>query len=244
MYNEFAYIYDELMQDVDYEDWYLYIENLFRKFNKKPHNILEMACGTGNLSYYLAKSGYNLTCFDLSNDMLSMAYNKLGNFKNVKILNQNMIDFNINKEFDAIISICDSINYILDEKDLLQTFNNVRRHLSKDGIFIFDINSHYKLKYIIGNNTFIEEGEDVYYIWQNFFQDKENIAEFYITFFTKDVDGKYIRFEEEHMERAYYIEEILQLLKTSNFNEIHLYGDLSFEKPQEKSERITIIAMA
>ncbi len=77
-----------------------------------------------------------------------------------------------------------------------------------------------------------------------FFQDKENIAEFYITFFTKDVDGKYIRFEEEHMERAYYIEEILQLLKTSNFNEIHLYGDLSFEKPQEKSERITIIAMA
>lgn len=244
MYNEFAYIYDELMQDVDYEDWYLYIENLFRKFNKKPHNILEMACGTGNLSYYLAKSGYNLTCFDLSNDMLSMAYNKLGNFKNVKILNQNMIDFNINKEFDAIISICDSINYILDEKDLLQTFNNVRRHLSKDGIFIFDINSHYKLKHIIGNNTFIEEGEDVYYIWQNFFQDKENIAEFYITFFTKDVDGKYIRFEEEHMERAYYIEEILQLLKTSNFNEIHLYGDLSFEKPQEKSERITIIAMA
>ncbi len=204
-----------------------------------------MACGTGNLSYYLAKSGYNLTCFDLSNDMLSMAYNKLGNFKNVKILNQNMIDFNINKEFDAIISICDSINYILDEKDLLQTFNNVRRHLSKDGIFIFDINSHYKLKHIIGNNTFIEEGEDVYYIWQNFFSGQGKYSRIlHYFFFTKDVDGKYIRFEEEHMERAYYIEEILQLLKTSNFNEIHLYGDLSFEKPQEKSERITIIAMA
>ena len=243
MYNRFAYIYDDLMIDVDYEKWYLYIENVFKKFDKMPKSLLEMACGTGNLSYYLGNADYDLTCFDLSNDMLSIAYNKLQNFNNVKIINQNMIDFNINKEFDAIISICDSINYILDEKDLLKTFTNVRKHLPKDGIFIFDINSYYKLNHIIGNNTFVEDGEDIYYTWQNYFDEVKSIAEFYITFFTKDRDGKYIRFDEEHLERAYYIEEIMELLKSSNFNKIHVYDGLSFEKPDEKSERISFIAM-
>lgn len=242
MYNKFAYIYDELMNDVDYKKWYLYIENIFKRFHKAPKNVLEMACGTGNLSYYLAEAGYGLTCFDLSNDMLSIAYNKLLNFNNVEIINQNMIDFNINKEFDAIISICDSINYILYEKDLLNTFINVRKHLSKGGIFIFDINSHYKLRHIIGNNTFIEDREDIYYIWQNYFDDIENITEFNITFFTKDKDGKYIRFDEEHLEKAYYIEEIIELLDAAGFNNTYIYNGLSFEKPYEKSERISFIA--
>lgn len=243
MYNKFAYIYDELMKDVDYKNWYLYIENVFNKFHKTPEDVLEMACGTGNLSYYLGKKGYDLTCFDISNDMLSIAYNKLQNFRNVKIINQNMIDFNINKKFDAIISICDSINYILDEKDLLKTFKNVKKHLHKDGIFIFDINSHYKLSQIIGNNTFIEDREDIYYIWQNYFDEKSNIAEFYITFFTMDKDGKYIRFEEEHVERAYSTEEITQLLHSASFKEIYMYNGLSFEEIHDKSERISFIAM-
>src|SRR5690554_3582377 len=113
MYNKFAYIYDKLMDDIDYESWYLYIESIFQKFYKEPKKILEMACGTGNLSYYFGKNGYDLTCFDLSNDMLSIAYNKLKKFKNVKIINQNMIDFSINNKFDVIVSICDSINYII-----------------------------------------------------------------------------------------------------------------------------------
>ena len=97
MYNNFALLYDELMDDVDYKNWHLYIEKTFDKFNKIPKTVLEMACGTGNLSYYLAKRGYDLTCFDISSEMLSIAYNKINSFKNVKLLNQNMIDFNLNK---------------------------------------------------------------------------------------------------------------------------------------------------
>src|SRR5699024_5804818 len=165
MYNEFASLYDELMYDFDYKNWFEYIENIFKKFNKNLNTILEMACGTCNLSYFFGEKGYKLTCFDLSSEMLSVAYKKLNLFKNIRILNQDMIDFNFNEKFDAVIAACDSINYIIDEKDLLSVFNNVYKHLKADGIFIFDINSVYKLKNIIGNNIFAEDQEDIFYTW-------------------------------------------------------------------------------
>ncbi|QQY80360.1 methyltransferase family protein [Keratinibaculum paraultunense] len=244
MYEKFAYIYDDLMRaDIDYRAWYMYIEEIFNEFNYKPKNILEMACGTGNLTYYLANTGYDLTCFDISSDMLSIAYNKLNKFKNVKLLNQDMVDFHINENFDVIISACDSINYIENEKNLLNTFKNVKKHLKPGGMFIFDINSYYKLKYIIGNNTFVEDREDIFYIWQNYFDEKNNIAEFYLTFFVKEENEKYIRFDETHIERAYKTNEINDLLKEASFNKIFCYDGFSFEKPKDKSERITFIAI-
>ncbi|NLV77311.1 MAG: class I SAM-dependent methyltransferase [Tissierellia bacterium] len=244
MYGEFAYIYDDLMTDVDYKAWYLYIESIFNRFHHKPKNILELACGTGNLTYYLANARYDLTCIDISPDMLSIAYNKLTKFKNVKLLNQNMINFTINQRFDAIISACDSINYIEDEMDLLNTFRNVKKHLKPGGMFIFDINSYYKLRYIIGNNTFVEDREDIFYTWQNYFDEQNSIAEFYLTFFVKKEGGKYIRFDENHIERAYRIEEINYLLEKASFDTIYCYDEFSFEKPRDRSERITFIAIA
>ncbi|MBU5439066.1 class I SAM-dependent methyltransferase [Tissierella sp. MSJ-40] len=243
IYNKFATLYDELMTDFDYENWFIYIKKILEKFNKNPHKVLEMACGTGNLSYYLAKEGYQLTCFDFSSDMLTIAYDKLYKFKNLKLLNQNMINFKINNVFDCIISICDSINYITDEKDLLDTFINVRNHLEEGGIFIFDINSYYKLKYIIGNNTFVEDREDVFYTWQNYFDEENNICEFYLTFFMNEDGENYIRFDEEHKERAYEINEVVELLTQAGFREIDFFEGFSFKKPYSKSERINFIAI-
>jgi ubiquinone/menaquinone biosynthesis C-methylase UbiE len=243
MYDSFAYIYDELIEDVDYKKWNSYIKEIFLKFGKSPNHVLEMACGTGNLSYYLAKEGYDLICFDLSDDMLAMAYNKLGEFKNVKLLNQNMIDFNIPRKFDAIISILDSINYITDEEELLQTFKNVRSHLNENGIFIFDINSEYKLKEIIGNNIFVEDREDVFYTWQNYFDEEKSIAEFYLTFFVKKENGSYTRFDEEHFEKAYSTEEIVETLTKAGFNKVTYYDCFTFEKPHEESQRINFVAL-
>ena len=243
MYNKFAYIYDELMDDIDYEKWYIYIKSIFDKFQREPKMLLEMACGTGNLSYYFGKNGYDLTCFDLSNDMLSIAYNKLKDFKKVKILNQNMVNFNINKKFDAIISICDSINYVLNEEDLLKTFTNVKNHINKDGIFIFDINSYYKLSEIIGNNVFVEDREGVFYTWENYFDEKNDIVNFFISFFIQEEDGRYFRFNEEHFEKAYKTEKIIKLLKQSYFTEIYVFDGFTFNKAHEKSERISFVAI-
>jgi len=243
MYDDFAYIYDELIEDVDYEKWNSYIKDIFKRFGKSPKHVLEMACGTGNLSYYLAKEGYHLVCFDMSDDMLAVAYNKLSQFKNVMLLNQNMTDFNIHRKFDAIISILDSINYITDEKELLSTFKNVRGHLDEDGIFIFDINSEYKLREIIGNNTFVEDRDDVFYTWQNYFDEEKRIAEFYLTFFVKKDNGYYIRFDEDHFEKAYKAEEVIEALKMAGFSRINAFDCFTFNEPHEKSQRINFVAL-
>ena len=130
-YEEFALYYDELMDDVDYKGWFLYIKDIFTRFDIEPKEVLEMACGTGNLTYYLCKEGYNVTGFDMSEEMLSIAYNKLLHFKNLKLLKQNMNDFKMSKQFDSIVSICDSINYILNKDELLKIFKNVYEHLKK-----------------------------------------------------------------------------------------------------------------
>lgn len=242
-YGRFANLYDELMTDFNYEDWFKYIKEIFIKYNKNPKKVLEMACGTGNLSYYLAKEGYDLTCFDLSSDMLSRAYDKLRKYKNVDIMNQNMIDFNLKKSYEAVISICDSINYITKKEDLEKTFLNVWKHLEKDGIFIFDINSYYKLKYIIGNNTFIEDRENVFYTWENYYSEDEDICEFYLTFFFSDNGINYERFNEEHIEKAYKVEEIEELLYKVGFSKVDYYKGFSFEKVDKETERINFVAI-
>lgn len=242
-YGEFASLYDELMNDFDYEEWADYIEKIFEKYDLKPKDILEMACGTGNLTYYLAKRRYNIVCFDLSSDMLSKAYEKLGRYKNVKILNQNMINFNINKKFQAILSICDSINYITDKDDLLKSFKNVYKHLDDGGVFIFDINSYYKLKTIIGNNTFIEDRDDIYYTWQNYYDEDKDVCEFYLTFFKGNKDESYNRFDEEHAEKAYKEEEIIHLLKNVGFSKVDIFEGFTFDDVHEKSERINFVAV-
>ncbi|MDR7870401.1 MAG: class I SAM-dependent methyltransferase [Tissierellaceae bacterium] len=242
MYDNFAYLYDELMNDFDYEKWFEYIQEIFIKYNKKPVNILEMACGTGSLSYYIGKEGYKLTCFDLSEEMLSIAYDKLKRYKNIKILRQDMTNFNVNKKFDSVISICDSINYILDKKDLLKTFTNVYNHLNDDGMFIFDINSYYKLKEVIGNNTFVEDRDNIFYTWQNFYDDESDICDFFLTFFYAEDGDNFIRFDEEHQEKAYKTEEIEILLKEVGFKSVDVYDAFTFDSPGKRSERINYVA--
>lgn len=241
-YQEFALLYDELMDDVDYYKWFNYIKEIFKKHNKEPKSILEMACGTANLTKYFCKEDYKVTCFDLSEDMLSIAYDKLREFRNVNILKQDMINLNLsNKKFDAIICACDSINYIIDENDIRKVFENVYNHLDEEGIFIFDINSYYKLKNIIGENTFIEDKEDIFYVWENEFIEEEEICNFYLTFFVNQ-DGLYKRFDETHVEKAYKNQDILKYLEDSGFNEINIYDNFTFQTPKQDSERIFFIA--
>lgn len=242
IYNEFASLYDELMNDFDYEMWFNYIENIFKKYKISPVKILEMACGTGNLSIYLAEKGYKLTCFDLSEEMLAQAYEKLNRYKNVKLLNGNMIDFKIKQKYNSIISICDSINYITDLEDLKTTFENVYNHLEDDGIFIFDINSFYKLTEIIGNNVFVEDREDIFYTWQNDYNSESRICEFYLSFFIKENEDTYIRFDEEHRERAYTVDDIISTLKFAGFKSIDYFEAFTFEGINPTTERINFVA--
>lgn len=241
-YIGFAYIYDKLMLDIGYGSWMDFIKNILAIYNKKPQKILEMGCGTGNFTELLCKEGYNVTAFDLSEDMLSIAYNKLDSYRNIQLLKQDMTDFGINKKFDAIVSVCDSVNYITEYSKLEKTFENVYSHLESDGIFIFDINSYYKLKNIIGNNVFVEDTEEIFYVWENEYNEIDNTCEFYITFFVEK-QGLYKRFDELHVEKAYTVFEVENALRKAGFKIVNIYDGYSDKSPNNESERLTFVVL-
>lgn len=237
MYKEFSYYYDELMKDVDYEKWSRYIIDVLRVNNIKHRDICEMACGTGKMAVNMALNGFSVTAFDLSPDMLACASESAASSKvDVRFLQQDMRDIKIKDTFGIILCLCDSINYITEVEDLRSVFKWVRSHLKSDGIFIFDINSSYKLREIIGNNTFTYNTDDLCYIWDNYLDD-ENIVEFYLTFFAKE-GSLYRRFDEVHAERIYETREIMDLLKEAGFTRMGINAGLSFEEVGPSTQRI------
>lgn len=241
-YNGFAYYYDELMDDVDYQAWSNYILQVIREYNIEYNDILEMACGTGTMAVKLAGRGYDVTAFDLSEDMLSIACNKaLENDTRINFLLQDMNDIKIDSKFGIILCLCDSINYITSNEELLNLFKWVFSHLKPGGVFIFDINSAYKLRHVIGDNTFNGENDNLVYIWDNVINE-ENCVEFYLTFFVKEGE-LYRRFDEFHMEKIYETHDILELLKISGFNGIHIKDDMTLDEVKPNSERINFIVL-
>lgn len=237
MYNEFSYYYDSLMKDMDYDRWSKYIVDLLHANNVKYRDICEMACGTGNMAVNMAFKGFSVTAFDLSPDMLSIASQKAVKDKvNIRFLQKDMRDIKIDDTFGIILCLCDSINYITEAKDLKSTFRWVYGHLKDDGIFIFDINSSYRLRKIIGNNTFTYNTDDLCYIWDNYL-DEDRIVEFYLTFFVKD-GRMYRRFDEVQAEKIYETEEIAALLKETGFSRISYNEGFTFGEATPSSERI------
>lgn len=242
-YSNFAFIYDDLMNDVDYDGWVKYIEDIIKSENLKVQNILELACGTGNMTIPLTKKNYDIAAIDISDEMLSVAREKAEKEGvELVLLQQDLaeFDFEINN-LDCILCACDGFNYMTYDNDLQHVFNKSYELLKNEGILIFDISSHYKLSNILGNNMYGENREDVAYMWQNYFDEEENLVEMELSFFIKDENGKFDRFEELHQQRAYTEHEIIEMLNNAGFEYIKTYGDFTFEAPNEESERIFFV---
>lgn len=240
-YSDFAYIYDELMhRDIDYGKWTDYIENLFDMYGINPTLVCDLACGTGNMTINMAKRGYDMTGVDISKDMLNIAREKSASLP-ILYLNQSMENLDLYGTMGAFLCMIDGINYVISPKSLLKLFTRIKTCFIDDGgLFIFDISSEYKLKNIIGNNTFIHCTEDIFYTWQNRFIEKKNLSDMFLTFFVKQ--GKcYRRFEERHLQRAYSEKELRYLLKKAGFSQIDTYGELTFSPPSKNCERIVFV---
>lgn len=239
-YTDFAYIYDKLI-DQDYEKWADYIEELFRKYNKKPKLVLDLGCGTGSITNILAKRGYDMIGVDLSADMLNVAKDKATvETLDVLYLCQDIREFELYGTVDAIICTLDVINYITDPKDLDRVFALVKNYLNPDGIFIFDINTEHKLKNILGNNTFINEEENIFYTWENEYTD--GISNQYLSFFAECENGLYERFDETHIQRAYTASEIKDLLTKNSMTFEGEYKLFSLEKADNNCEKTVIVS--
>ena len=238
MYGDFAYFYDKLMYDLDYEKIYKFIKDLLGKKSLEPKLILEMACGTGGLTEKLARD-YKLHAFDLSDDMLSVCENKIRS-KNLKLFKQNMAGFSAPSTYDAIISVGDSLNYLTDVRDFEAAIKSTYAYLKEDGIFIFDLNTEYKFKNI--PPVTVDEVDDVLYIWENIYDEEEKLNTYGVNFFRNIKDNDYRRFYEEHLERAYDLSFVKNLLGKIGFKEIEVYDDYEFKEAGEETSRYTIIA--
>ncbi len=242
-YKDFAFIYDELMNEVDYEGWVNYIEDIIKEKEVKVQNILELACGTGNITIPLTKRNYDIAAIDISEEMLSVAREKAEEEGVELVLLQQDIselDFDI-PNLDCILCACDGFNYLTYDDEIENVFEKSYELLKEEGIFIFDISSFYKLSQILGNNMYGENREDVAYMWQNYFDPEENLVEMELAFFVKDEDGKFESFEETHHQRAYTEKEMIKMLKKAGFSDISVYGDFTFESPKKDAQRIFFV---
>ncbi len=246
-YEHFAYLYDELMRDAPYEEWVRFVNEKCDKYNMtggpRP-SLLDLACGTGEVSIRLAKEGFQVTGVDLSEDMLSVAQTKAKKEGlRVPFYQQNMAELEGLGEFDIISIFCDSLNYLQFENEVTDTFAKVFRHLKNGGIFLFDVHSIYKIHQVFVNNTFAINEDDISYIWNSFPGDEPNSVEHELSFFVLDENsGKYDRYDELHLQQTFTIEQYAAWLAEAGFELLEITADFTNEPPKEDSERIFFAA--
>ena len=246
-YNAIAAVYDKLNAELDYEAWADFLEGCFSKYLKvRPEIILDLACGTGRMTRTLAARGYDMIGVDGSEDMLSEAYMQGG--ERILYLLQDMREFELYGTVGAVVCCLDSINYLLNEGDVRKVFSLVHNYLDPDGLFVFDVNTPYKFENIYGNEAYILEDEDEYGAifcgWQNEYDRESKICNFYLTLFSEDEDGRYLRSEEHQRERCYGQSELSQMLSAVGFEIVGIYSDFEYSVPCETCERWYIVARA
>lgn len=238
-YGSFAAVYDRLMtDDVDYNAWCDYIENIFGSKGIEPDTICELACGTGSITSRLERRGYDMTGVDISAEMLTVASGRL---KRAELFRSDMASFSPpQKYYGAFLCMIDGINYLIAPKQLENTFKTVKTHLD-GGVFIFDVSTRHKLKNVIGGNTFIRSEYDVFCSWQNRFIEKNSLSDMYLNFFVREGDGRYSRFEERHLQRGWSERQLSFALRRAGFSDISAYDELTFDPPRPDSDRIVFV---
>ena len=227
-YTSFAQVYDLFMDNVPYDQWCRYITELLREYGIQDGLVLELGCGTGVLTRKLAAKGYDMIGVDYSEDMLEIAMDHRQEGEDILYLLQDMREFELYGTVRAAVSICDSMNYIVEYQDLVQVMKLVNNYLDPGGIFIFDLNTPYKYEEILGENTFAENRPEGSFIWENYYDGETGINEYDLTLFVREKEGLYRKFEETHYQRAYELEQAY---------------DAGTHKPvQQDSQRIYVIA--
>lgn len=240
MYEDFSYIYDKLSFDIDYEGYANNILHLVEKYNIKRENMLELAAGSGMLTHYFFDEFKNIDTLDISPDMLNVFAEKYDN-DNVNLIYYDMVEFENPDKYDLIVILLDSINYVTDPKELQKLFDNCYKNLKDGGLLVFDINSEYKMKEVFGSNCYVYEYEDIFYTWDNFYED--DLIDMHLNFFVENKDGSYDRIYEYQLERVYTIDQVSQKVKEAGFKDIKTYDEDDFGPVKADSLRILFSAV-
>ena len=236
-YSYFAEFYDILTGNVEYDKRADYIMELFRRHDHEPGLTLDLACGTGSLTLELSRRGVDIFGADSSADMLSVAQQKFDEAgKSTLFLCQKMQALELYGKIDTCICTLDSINHLPSKKAVTAAFGRIANYLQDDGLFVFDCNTVYKHRHVLGDNCFVYDTEKVFCCWQNNYFEKDNRVAITLDFFVPD--GKlYRRFSEQFLERAYTREEMNEMLDNAGLFAEAVYDDRSFDPPKPDSQR-------
>lgn len=241
-YSGFAEVYDLFMDNIPYGEWTEYVRELLAEEGIKDGILLDLGCGTGNVTELLASAGFDMIGIDNSEEMLDMAMEKRAESgHDILYLLQDMREFELYGTVKGVVSICDSMNYILEEEDLLDVFRLVHNYLDNEGIFIFDMNTMYKYREVLADNTFAEDREESSFIWGNFYDEEEEINQYDLSLFIREEDGRYAKYEETHLQRAYEQKSVEELIARSGLELLHVYDAFTKNTPAEDSERIYFV---
>jgi len=241
-YSKFAEFYDALTSNIDYKNHAEYYDEIITHYGGEKGILLDLACGTGSLSEEMARLGYDVIGVDLSQEMLSMALDKkYDSGLNIQYLCQNMCKLDMYGTLDVTICGLDSLNHLPNLNSVKSAIEKVSLFTNPNGLFIFDLNTQFKHKNVLANNTFIYDTEKVFCVWENNFIETENEIEIFLTFFEKQGEC-YKKYSESFSEKAYSIEKINEILTNSGFDILEHFDYMTKNSPTEKSEKITFVA--
>ncbi|MBQ2795070.1 MAG: methyltransferase domain-containing protein [Oscillospiraceae bacterium] len=244
-YGDFARFYDKFTKNVDYPARARYFDAIIQKYNPNAQLLLDLACGTGSLSFELEPFGYDIVAVDNSYEMLSVAMEKREMLESeVLFLCQEMSDLDLFGTIDATVCALDSINHILDEDELMDVFKKVSLFSNKGAVFVFDVNTVYKHKEVLADNCFVYETEETFCAWRNAL-DKDGVTvDISLDFFDKtENDGLYCRYNSDFSEKAYDIEYLKDMLSQTGFEVKAVFDEDSFLPLRRDSERAIIVAV-
>lgn len=242
-YTSFAKVYDTFMDNIPYEEWGTYLTGLLEEYGVKEGLVLELGCGTGSMTEILAGKGYDMIGADNSEEMLEIAIEKRERSgHDILYLLQDMREFELYGTVRAVVSVCDSVNYVTEEEELIEVFRLVNNYLDPKGVFIFDFNTKYKYQNVLGDRTIAEKRDECSFIWDNYYYEEEEINEYELTLFIQEKENLYRKFEEVHYQRAYTLEQMFRLVKESGLEFVTAYDAFTRKQPTDTSERIYMIA--
>ena len=236
-YKELAGCYDRLTNDVDYEAVVEFYFEILQREGLRPRTAVDLACGTGSVSVLLTDRGLRVTGVDLSEDMLTAAWEKAADMENPPMfVCQSLQRLRLPRGVDLAVCALDSLDYITDPKDCAEAIRRVYKVLNPGGVFIFDVNTPEKLRAMDGQ-VFLDEDDDVYCVWRGEFDEETNICSYGMDLFRRQGEV-WLRSFEEHQEYAYSEEQLRAFLRDAGFTSVRVYGDRRFEAPGEGEQRI------
>lgn len=242
-YGSFAAVYDTFMDDIPYGEWCGYLTGLLKEYGVEDGLVLELGCGTGTGTALLSDAGYDMIGIDNSMDMLQIAMEKREKAgSDILYLLQDMRELELYGTVRAVVSICDSMNYLTDYQDLVTVLRLVNNYLDPGGIFLFDLNTVYKYEMILGDSTIAENRPECSFIWDNVYDWDTGINEYDLALFLLEEEDLYRKYQETHYQRAYTIETVKQAIEEAGMEFAAVYDAFTQNPPRENSQRIYVAA--